>query len=171
MIADFINKAKLKRVLSDEIGKVTLADHQDLVSFNFGLFTATEMFSNLEHFSFFSQIKCWLSGLVAIKCLSKQQKGTTLSRLLLQKQSDLGLHCLSRPLWQAPSVRYFRIFTENTNLFTSVIIDSNALVKSIQNSIEYCKKSGSRLHFSSILMNRLKKMSLRFSKFVGSVFL
>ena len=41
MIADFINKAKLKRVLSDEISKVTLADHQDLVSFNFCLFTAT----------------------------------------------------------------------------------------------------------------------------------
>ena len=25
--------------------------------------------------------------------------------LLLQKQSDLGLHCLSRPFWQAASVQ------------------------------------------------------------------
>ena len=28
-----------------------------------------------------------------------------------QKQSDLGLHCLSMPLWQTTSGRNFRIFT------------------------------------------------------------
>ena len=28
--------------------------------------------------------------------------------MLLQKQSDLGLHCMPRPLWQATSVRNFR---------------------------------------------------------------
>ena len=28
-----------------------------------------------------------------------------------QKQSDLGLPCLSRPFWQATSVRNFRTFT------------------------------------------------------------
>ena len=32
-------------------------------------------------------------------------------RLLLQKQSDLGLHCLSRPFLKATSVRNFRTFT------------------------------------------------------------
>ena len=32
-------------------------------------------------------------------------------RLLLQKQSDLGLHCLSRPFWQATSVQNFRTLT------------------------------------------------------------
>ena len=32
----------------------------------------------------------------------------TLFRLFLQKQSDLGLHCLSRPFWQATSVQNFR---------------------------------------------------------------
>ena len=31
---------------------------------------------------------------------------------LVQKQSDMGLHCLSRPLcWQASSVRNFKTFT------------------------------------------------------------
>ena len=63
MIADFINKAKLKRVLSDDISKVTLADHQDLVSFSFGLFTKTVNVFFLKFptlFLFCSQIKCWL---------------------------------------------------------------------------------------------------------------
>ena len=30
---------------------------------------------------------------------------------LLQKQSDLGLHCLSMPFWKANSVRNFTTFT------------------------------------------------------------
>ena len=34
-----------------------------------------------------------------------------LIRLLLQSQSDLGLHCLSRPFCQATSVQNFRTFT------------------------------------------------------------
>ena len=38
-------------------------------------------------------------------------KGKTLIRLLLQKQSDLYLHCSSRPFWQATSVQNFRTFT------------------------------------------------------------
>ena len=29
----------------------------------------------------------------------------------MKKQSDLGLCCLSRPFWQATSVRNFRAFT------------------------------------------------------------
>ena len=32
-----------------------------------------------------------------IKCLSEKQTGKAQIRLLLKKQSDLGLHCLSRP--------------------------------------------------------------------------
>ena len=32
-------------------------------------------------------------------------------RLLLQKQSDLGMHCLPRSFWQATSVQNFRTFT------------------------------------------------------------
>ena len=39
------------------------------------------------------------------------QIGTTLIRLLLKKQSDLGLPCLSRLLRQLISVRNFRTFT------------------------------------------------------------
>ena len=34
-----------------------------------------------------------------------------------QTQSGLGLHCLSRPLWQALSVRNFRIFTISNGSF------------------------------------------------------
>ena len=36
-------------------------------------------------------------------------------RLLLHKQSDLGLHCLSRPLLQATSVQIFRTSTDDTS--------------------------------------------------------
>ena len=32
-------------------------------------------------------------------------------RLLCQKQSDLGLYCLSRPFWQVTNVQNFRTFT------------------------------------------------------------
>ena len=35
------------------------------------------------------------------KILVRKQKGQTLIRLLLEKQSDLGLHCLSRPCFVA----------------------------------------------------------------------
>ena len=43
-----------------------------------------------------------------IKCLSEQQTGKTLIRLL-QKQSVLGLDCVSKPYWQATNVQNFRI--------------------------------------------------------------
>ena len=50
--------------------------------------------------SFCFQIKCWLSRQECIKCLSEKQTGKTLIRVFRQKQSDLGLHCLSRPFFQ-----------------------------------------------------------------------
>ena len=62
-------------------------------------------------FSFCSEIKHWLFGLELTKCSSEKQTGKTLIRLLLQKQSDLGLPCLSKPFWQATSVRNFRTFS------------------------------------------------------------
>ena len=40
-------------------------------------------------------------------------RGKTLVRMLLQKQSDLGLHCLSLSFWLATSVQNFRTFTIN----------------------------------------------------------
>ena len=58
-------------------------------------------------FSICSQIKCWFSELNFTKYLSEQQTGKTLISLLPQKQSDLVLHCLSRPFWQANSVESF----------------------------------------------------------------
>ena len=57
-----------------------------------------------KFFSFYSQIKCWLSGQEFTKCLPEEQSGKTKIRLLLQKQSDLGLPCLSRPFRQATSI-------------------------------------------------------------------
>ena len=41
-------------------------------------------------------------------------------RLLLKKQSALGMHCLSRSFWQATAVRSFRIFTAITFLLIIV---------------------------------------------------
>ena len=41
------------------------------------------------------------------KILEIMQTGMTLIRLLLQKQSDLGLCYLSRPFWQATTVQNF----------------------------------------------------------------
>ena len=52
----------------------------------------------------------WVSGLELNQCLSEKQTGKTLIILLLQKQSDLGLHCLYRLFWQAAYVQIFRIF-------------------------------------------------------------
>ena len=40
-------------------------------------------------------------GLEFTKYLSECLTGKTLIRLLLQKQSGVGLHCLFRPFWQA----------------------------------------------------------------------
>ena len=60
--------------------------------------------------TFLSHLKCWLSRLEFIKHLSEEQTGEILIRLHLQKQSDLGLHCLSRHFWQTISVRNFRKF-------------------------------------------------------------
>ena len=51
-------------------------------------------------FFFCFHIKCRLSGLEFSNCLSEYQTRKTLIRLLLKNQSDLGLHCLSRPIWQ-----------------------------------------------------------------------
>ena len=58
-----------------------------------------------------SSKECWLSGLHLTKCLSENQTGQTQIRLLLQKQSDLGLLCLPRLLWQANTVPNFGQFT------------------------------------------------------------
>ena len=44
--------------------------------------------------------KCWFSGLKVTKCFLEYQTGKTLTRLLLHKQSDLGLHCMSMAFWQ-----------------------------------------------------------------------
>ena len=55
-------------------------------------------------FTFFSQVKCSFSELEIINYLSKQQTGKILIRLLLKNQSDLDLHCLSKPFLQATCV-------------------------------------------------------------------
>ena len=71
-------------------------------------------------FSFVSQIKCWLLSLKFTKCLYEWQTGKTLIRLLLQKQSDLGLHCMSRPFWQTAVFPNFR--TSNVPCILNFII-------------------------------------------------
>ena len=59
-----------------------------------------------------SQIKCCFSELEFTKCMSEQQTEKTLIRLLLQRQSDLSMHCLSLPFMHQTGVQNFRIFTE-----------------------------------------------------------
>ena len=58
--------------------------------------------------------------------------GKTLIRLLLQKQSDLGLHCLSRLFWQATSVLNFRTYT---------IHDTALYLHSTANSLTYISQA------------------------------
>ena len=74
-------------------------------------YTTVNGLNFLTLFSFGFLINGSLSGLELTKCLSEQQTGKTLIRLLPQKQSDLGLHCLSRPFWQPMSVCHFRSST------------------------------------------------------------
>ena len=52
----------------------------------------------------------------------KKQTGMTLIKLFLQKQSDLGQHCLSRHYWQATDVQSFRTFTVPFPFFTSKML-------------------------------------------------
>ena len=53
--------------------------------------------------------KCWLSGLEFTKYLLEKQTGKALIRLLLQKQSDLGLLYLS---WSFSSQLVFKILEQ-----------------------------------------------------------
>ena len=59
-------------------------------------------------FFFCSQIKCALSRLEFIKCLSEDPTDETLIKLLLQKNSDQCLHSLSMPILYATSVKNVR---------------------------------------------------------------
>ena len=61
-------------------------------TFNTSIFTGTVNVQNFEHFLVFG------AG------MPEYQTGKTPIRLLLIKQSDLGLHCLSRPFLQATAV-------------------------------------------------------------------
>ena len=54
----------------------------------------------------FLKIKCRLSELEFTNCSSEKQTRKTLVRLLHQKQSDLGLQCLSGPFWQTISIQF-----------------------------------------------------------------
>ena len=45
---------------------------------------------------------------------------------LLQKQSDLGLHCLSRPFWHATSVQNLKTFTIKLSLQQSKFVSYNS---------------------------------------------
>ena len=56
----------------------------------------------------------------------------TLIRLLLQRQLDLGLRCLSRPFWQATSVLILRSFAIHLKIeYSSIIKALNGPIKLI----------------------------------------
>ena len=96
-------------------------------------------------FSFCSQIKCWFSGLEFTNFLSEQQTWNTLVRLLLQKQSDLGLPCLSRPFWLATSVQKFRKFTvlKGTSEYLQLILSLFDLILYVPSTIFQLNRDGS----------------------------
>ena len=77
------------------------------------------------------QIKCWFSGLEFTKCVSDYQTGNTLIRLLLQKQSDLGLRCLSRPSGQAISIKKIRYGKFSKLSCTFLFLFSNKMLISM----------------------------------------
>ena len=62
------------------------------------------------HFSLLSNKMLVYQGL-DLQNAFQSSKPKTLIRLHLQKQSDLGLPCLSRPFWQGFSVRNLRTYT------------------------------------------------------------
>ena len=72
----------------------------------------------LTLFSFSSQKNIGYQGWNSQNTWQKSPTAKILIRLLLQKQSDLGLLCLSRILWQATTVRNFRTFTVLPFLYT-----------------------------------------------------
>ena len=64
------------------------------------------MFLNFQHFSL-----SVLKQNVGYQSWNSQNACKTLVRMLLQKQSYLGLPCLSRPFWQGTRDGDFRTFT------------------------------------------------------------
>ena len=54
-----------------------------------------------------------------VKLLARIANREDPDKLLLPKQSDLGLHCISRPFWQATGIQNFRTCTvlSTVNLF------------------------------------------------------
>ena len=76
--------------------------------------TSSKYSEILSTFLFLSSIKRWLSGLEFTK-----QTQTTLIKLLIQKQSDLGLRCLSMPFKQATTsvvFKFFELYSQGNNL-------------------------------------------------------
>ena len=69
------------------------------------------MFLNFEYFYFSVSNKMLVIRAGIHKMLVGIANRETLIRLLLQKQSDLGLYCLPRPFWQETSIQNFRIFS------------------------------------------------------------
>ena len=86
--------------------------HKSAASFNQLIMVNVLKFSTL--FSFHSQMNCRFSGI-----------HKTFIRIANREDPDLGLLCLSRPFWQATSVRNFRTFAvglDDFNLMLCIIL-------------------------------------------------
>ena len=75
-------------------------------------------------YSFRLLIICWVFWLEFTNACQSDKQGRSLLDCFFM-QSDLGLHCLSRPFWQAISVRNIRTFPVN-QLETVDISDNNS---------------------------------------------
>ena len=75
------------------------------------------MFKNLEHFCL--SVLSWLSGWNSQNACHSRQTGQTLIRLLLQKQSDHGLCCMSMIFRQATheGLKFLNIYLSNYRYF------------------------------------------------------
>ena len=91
---------------------------------------------NFEHFTL-SVLKLKLVFQARTNKMLIRKKGTTLIRLLFQKQSGLGLPCLSRLLWQATTVQNFRTFTIYHEHYPN--LSNSAILCGYQGTTSYTK--------------------------------
>ena len=81
--------------------------------------------------------------------------GKTLIRLLLQKHSDLGLRCLSRPFWQATTFRIFGVYGAAHGILVFI---ANLISKSLDKpalTLNLARAFAARMHKVGILMKAL----------------
>ena len=101
----------------------------DVTSYdNWWLYSSTAVnVLNFEHFfAFYSQIKSMLT-------IGYRENNAYPDQTVPQKQqSDLGLHCLSRPFGQATSVEHYRTSTVRQLMYRGSYMSAHVLFNSLK---------------------------------------